>query len=130
MFGFFECVDDYWVAQALLDHAALWAREHGMGILRGPQCFGPSEEPGILIEGRETPRGLLMGWSPPYYQTFIERYGVQGCQDSLAYRAYWSTTPARTALSPPHDIDRTVKYVKTVAMDDVVSAWETCKTGR
>ena len=63
VFGFFECVEDYSVAQALLDHAAMWARAQGMHILRGPQSFGPSDEPGVLIEGRETPRGLLMGWT-------------------------------------------------------------------
>lgn len=113
VFGFFECVDDYRVAQALLDHAGLWAREHGMGILRGPQCFGPSEEPGILIEGRETPRGLLMGWSPPYYQTFIERYGVQGYLDSLAYRAYLDNYVGEDgAFHSPHEIDRIAEYVQ------------------
>lgn len=106
VFGFFECVEDYRVAQALLDQAAMWARAQGMRILRGPQSFGPSDEPGILIEGRETPRGLLMGWSPPYYQTFVERYGFQKWQDGLAYRVYIADyVDEQGVFHVPHDIE-------------------------
>ncbi len=113
VFGFFECVENYRVAQALLDHAAMWARAHGMRILRGPQSFGPNDEPGVLIEGRETPRGLLMSWSPPYYQTFIERYGVQRYQDSLAYRAYLANYVGEDgAFHSPHNIDQIAEYVQ------------------
>jgi len=36
MFGFFDCVDDYAVAQALLDTAATWAQEHHLQTLYGP----------------------------------------------------------------------------------------------
>lgn len=113
VFGFFECVDDYRVAQALLDHAAMWARTHGMRILRGPQSFGPNDEPGVLIEGRETPHSLLMGWSPPYYQTFVEQYGFRKTQDSLAYRAYLADYVDRDGVfHPPHAIDRIAEYVR------------------
>ena len=113
VFGFFECVADYTVAQALLDHAAMWARAQGMNILRGPQSFGAAEEPGVLIEGRETPRGLLMGWSPPYYQTFIERYGARKYQDSLAYRVYLANYVDEAGIFRlPHSIDRIAEYVQ------------------
>jgi hypothetical protein len=112
VFGFFECVEDYDVAQALLDHAATWAREHGMHILRGPQSFGSAEEP-VPIEDRETPRGLLMGWSPPYYQTFVERYGTRKYQDSLAYRVYLADyVDEAGAFRLPHSIDRIAEYVQ------------------
>jgi GNAT superfamily N-acetyltransferase len=113
VFGFFECIEDYNVAQALLDQAAMWARAEGMQVLRGPQSFGSSDEPGVLIEGRETPRGLLMGWSPPYYQTFIERYGMHKYQDSLAYRVYLADyVDEAGAFHPPHGIDRIAEYVQ------------------
>jgi GNAT superfamily N-acetyltransferase len=113
VFGFFECVEDYDVAQALLDHAATWAREHGMHILRGPQSFGSAEEPGVPIEDRETPRGLLMGWSPPYYQTFVERYGAYKYQDSLAYRVYLADyVDGAGVFHLPHGIDRIAEYVQ------------------
>ncbi|MBN2392263.1 MAG: hypothetical protein JXR84_16160 [Anaerolineae bacterium] len=113
VFGFFECVEDDKVAQALLDHAAMWARAQGMHVLRGPQSFGSAEEPGVLIEGRETPRGLLMGWSPPYYQTFIERYGAHKYQDFLAYRVYLADYVDEAGIFRlPHSIDRIAEYVQ------------------
>lgn len=93
IFGFFECVDDYAVAQALFDRAVGWAGERGMTMLRGPQNFGPNDEPGLLIEGRQTPPALMMGWTPPYYVDFVERYGFRKWMDSLAYRIYRSDLP-------------------------------------
>ncbi|NLE77362.1 MAG: hypothetical protein GX605_11505 [Chloroflexi bacterium] len=88
VFGFFDCVQEWPAAQALLDRAATWARERGLPLLRGPQSFGPADEPGLLIHGRQTPPVLLMGWSPPYYVGYLERYGFAKHSDSLAYRAY------------------------------------------
>jgi hypothetical protein len=86
-FGFFECVEDRRVAEALFDRAVAWAREHDAACLWGPQSFGDSDEPGLLVEGRERPRGMLMGWSPPYYREFVEGYGFTYYRDALAYRA-------------------------------------------
>jgi GNAT superfamily N-acetyltransferase len=90
VFGFFECVEDEQVAHALLDRACSWARERGAQRLLGPRSFGSSDEPGLVIEGRATPPGLLMGWSPPYYADCVERYGFQKFDDTLAYRVYRS----------------------------------------
>ncbi len=113
VFGFFECVEEYAVAHALLDQATAWARAQGMRLLRGPQSFGPSDDPGILIEGRDTLRGLLMGWAPPYYQTFVEQYGFRKGQDSLAYRAYLADyVDGDGVFHPPHAIDRIAEYVR------------------
>jgi len=86
IFGFFECVDDDAVAQALFDRAVAWARARGLATLRGPQSFSANDEPGLLIEGRETPPAILMGWTPPYYVDLVERYGFRKWMDSLAYR--------------------------------------------
>jgi GNAT superfamily N-acetyltransferase len=94
IFGFFECVEDYAVGQALLDRAVAWARARGLTILRGPQNFSANDEPGLLVEGRETPPGLLMGWTPSYYVDFVERYGFRKWKDSLAYRIYRDDLPA------------------------------------
>jgi GNAT superfamily N-acetyltransferase len=87
-FGFFDCVDDKAISTAMLDHAIAWTRQRDSKILRGPQSFNGSEEPGILIEGRETPRGMLMNWTMPYYQDMLEGYGFVQWEDSLAYRVY------------------------------------------
>jgi GNAT superfamily N-acetyltransferase len=86
MFGFFECIDDYSVAQALLDTAATWAQEHHLQTLYGPFNLDYEDSYGILIEGRDRPPALLCGHTPPYYQGFVERYGFQPTRgDNLAF---------------------------------------------
>ena len=89
IFGFFEVVEDYAVAKALLRAAADWARQKGMKALRGPFNFTSSDEPGLLIEGRDTPPVILMGHNPPCYVNHIQRFGfVKFGADSLAFRAW------------------------------------------
>jgi len=91
IFGFFEVVEDDAVAEALFRAAADWARQKGMEALRGPFHFTPSDEPGLLIEGRDTPPVILMGHTPSYYVNFFQRFGfVKFGADSLAFRA-WAT---------------------------------------
>ena len=86
MFGFFECVDDYAVAQALLDTARAWAKDHQLQTLYGPFNLDYEDSYGILIDGRDRPPALLCGHTPPYYQNFVERYGFQAaCGDNMAF---------------------------------------------
>lgn len=86
MFGFFECVNDYAVAQALLDTAAAWAKERQLQTLYGPFNLDYEDSYGILIEGRDRPPALLCGHTPPYYQGFVERYGFQPVRgDNIAF---------------------------------------------
>jgi len=84
--GFFECVDDYGVAKALLDQASAWTREHKLRRMIGTFNLDREESRGILIEGRDLPAAVYCGYNPPYYQTFIEQYGFSKFdEDGLAY---------------------------------------------
>ncbi len=86
MIGFFECVDDYAVAQALFDRATVWAREHALASLYGTYNLDREEGRGVLIEGRDRPPVSYCGHNPPYYQGFFERYGFEKHgDDGLAY---------------------------------------------
>lgn len=86
MFGFFECMPQYEVAEALFDSAAAWARRHHLKTLYGPFHLDYEDSYGILIEGRQRPPALLCGHTPPYYQEFVERYGFKPARgDNLAY---------------------------------------------
>jgi hypothetical protein len=85
-FGFFECINDYAVAEALLTTVADWARGLGMTRLFGPRNFGGNNEPGLLIEGREFPPVMLMAHTPPYYPGLVERFGFEKFGDLYAYR--------------------------------------------
>ena len=71
MFGFFECFDDYAIAEALFKQAETWAREHHLTSIIGTYNLDREDCRGILIEGRDRPAPLLCGYNPPYYQGFL-----------------------------------------------------------
>ena len=84
--GFFECIDDMAVAEALFERAAAWARQHDLDALYGPFNLDYEDSYGVLIEGRDRPPVLLCGHTPPYYQELFEAYGFTPARgDNLAY---------------------------------------------
>lgn len=84
--GFFECVQDYAVAEALFDRATAWAKEHNLTCIRGTYNLDREDSRGILIEGRDRPPAVYCGHTAAYYPEFFEHYGFrkQG-GDSIAY---------------------------------------------
>ena len=84
-FGFFEVIEDYAVAEALLNTAAAWLRERGMEAIRGPESFSQNEEVGLLIDGFDLPPVIMMTYNPRYYQGFLERAGLAKAQDLYAW---------------------------------------------
>jgi GNAT superfamily N-acetyltransferase len=84
-FGFFECVNDQAVANALFDAAKAWLKTRGVEAIRGPASPSVNDEYGLLIEGFDVPPAILMTYNPPYYQTLVEQYGFTKAQDLFAY---------------------------------------------
>jgi GNAT superfamily N-acetyltransferase len=86
MFGFFETVEDYAVAEALFRRAEDWARERKMAAMYGTFNLDREDSRGILVEGYDRPPAILCGHNPPYYREFCERFGmVKREADNLAY---------------------------------------------
>jgi len=86
LFGFFECIHDYDVAEAMFNHVMRWAEAHDLNALFGPFNLDYEDSYGVLVEGRDRPPALLCGHTPPYYQDFMERFGFQPARgDNLAY---------------------------------------------
>lgn len=86
MIGFFECIEDYAVGEAMFQHAAVWARAHNLNTLYGPFNLDYEDGYGVLIEGRDRPPVLLCGHTPAYYQGFFERFGFKPARgDNLAF---------------------------------------------
>lgn len=86
MFGFFECIEDYSVAEALFRRAEEWARDHRMPAVYGPYNLDREDSRGILVEGFDRPPPLLCAHHPRYYKDFFERFGlVKRESDNLAY---------------------------------------------
>jgi GNAT superfamily N-acetyltransferase len=89
-FGFFECVNDQPVANALFDAAASWLRGRGLETIRGPVSFSVNHEVGLLIDPFDEPPFIRMTYNPPYYAGLIEGYGLQKVQDLYAYAMFES----------------------------------------
>lgn len=89
-FGFFEVLDDYEAAEALLSTARDWVRARGTTELRGPINFHRDRERGILVSGADCPPPMLCAHNPPYYREFVERFGMVKHDDSLARRLFAS----------------------------------------
>jgi GNAT superfamily N-acetyltransferase len=84
--GFFECVHDYAVAEALLRKAESWAHQHGLSLLCGTYNLDREDGRGVLVEGTDRPPVLLCGHNPLYYADYFERYGFgKRHDDGLAY---------------------------------------------
>ncbi len=84
-FGFFECVDDQPVANALFDEAKKWLKARGVTAMRGPASPSVNDEYGLLVDGFDKSPAILMTYNPAYYQELIEKYGFKKAKDLYAY---------------------------------------------
>ncbi|MEC4814816.1 MAG: hypothetical protein SAK29_16270 [Scytonema sp. PMC 1069.18] len=85
LFGFFECIQDFSVAEALFDAACKWLKEQGMAIARGPIDLCTHNNCLFLVDGFGSPPMIMMPYNPPYYPEFIERDGWYKAKDAYAY---------------------------------------------
>jgi GNAT superfamily N-acetyltransferase len=85
-FGFFECIDDQSVADALFAAAADWCRSKGHDVLRGPASFSVNDECGLLVDGFDFPPALMMPHNPRYYVDLVERAGFVKARNLLVYQ--------------------------------------------
>jgi GNAT superfamily N-acetyltransferase len=84
--GFFECVEDYTVAEALFEQAEAWGRENHLRRLLGTYNLDREESRGVLVEGRDRPPVIYCGHGKPYYPEFFERFGfIKFGGDGVAY---------------------------------------------
>jgi len=84
-FGFFECVEEYAVAEALLDAAADWLYEQGLRHMRGPANPSLNDTAGLLVDGFEFYPAVLMPYNPPYHEDFLLRYGFDRVMTMWSY---------------------------------------------
>ncbi len=85
LFGFFECVPDFAIAQALIEAACQWLREQGMTIARGPIDLSTHNNCFFLVDGFDSPPMVMMPYNPPYYPEFMEQDGWHKAKDAYAY---------------------------------------------
>ncbi len=85
LFGYFECVPDFAVAQALLDAACRWLRSQGMTKIRGPIDLSTHNNCLFLVDGFDTPPMMMMPYNPPSYPQFMDQDGWHKAKDAYAY---------------------------------------------
>ena len=85
-FGFFDVINDYSVAEKLLQTVVDWVKEKGHDGLYGPTNFSTNETAGILIKGFDRPPVINMTYNKPYYVDFVERFGFAKQMDLFAYK--------------------------------------------
>jgi GNAT superfamily N-acetyltransferase len=84
-FGFFECVEDATVAEALFDAAATWLREQGLTGMRGPANPSLNDTAGLLVDGFNSDPSILMPYNPPYYEDLFVTHGFERAMTMWAY---------------------------------------------
>jgi hypothetical protein len=84
-FGFIEAIDDQDVFDALLKAAEGWLRAQGMQRAIGPVSFSLWDQPGLLVDGFDTPPYVMMNHHRPYYAGRIAAAGYAKAEDLIAY---------------------------------------------
>jgi GNAT superfamily N-acetyltransferase len=84
-FGFFECVDDQAVANALMAAARSWLLDHGVQEILGPMNPSTNYECGLLVDGFDSSPQVMMTYNPPYYSSLLEGAGLEKAKDLYAY---------------------------------------------
>ena len=84
-FGFFECIQDYECAYALLQTAQDWLVLKEMNVMRGPIDGRVDVGCGFLYYGFDLEPSLLSSYSPKYYISFAEKFRMQKSRDLITY---------------------------------------------
>lgn len=84
-FGFFECINDFTVASALFQAAEDWLFSKGMRLMQGPIDGRVDVGCGFLLNGFDIRPMILSSYSPPYYVTFAEQFGLIKSRDLFFY---------------------------------------------
>ncbi len=115
-FGFFECVDEQAVADALLETASDWLRDRGLDTIRGPASFSTNEECGLLVDGFEAPPTVLNPHNPRYYIQLIEGAGFAKSKDLLQWQSINPELPERLNRAAARVQDRLQIKLRSIDM--------------
>ncbi len=98
-FGFFECINDQAVANALLDTAKEWLQKRNFNIMHGPASPSSNYEFGALSEGFDDSPRIMMSYNPKYYVDLYEKYGLPIAKTLLAYKLNSKTVLSNDKLA-------------------------------
>ena len=116
-FGFFECIDNQEVANALFDAAFEWNRYRNFTSLRGPMNFSVNQDCGLLINGFDSPPMIMMPYNFPYYPKLYENYGLTKTMDLYAFISEYHSIPERVAKMAEIIAKRTNVQIHSLSYD-------------
>jgi len=85
-FGWYDFIEDYDVAKALMDKAKEWFKAQGMNYVHGPLAYNTTGRQGMLIEGFENIPPFNCLYNYPYYVDFMQRMGFEKEVDWVQYQ--------------------------------------------
>lgn len=118
-FGFFECINDQEVANALFAEVFKWNKAKGKDGIRGPLNFTINDECGLLVKGFDTPPMIMMTHALPYYQTLVEGAGYAKAMDMYAYFSEKREIPERVERLHEALLKRSKATIHTLSKDKV-----------
>lgn len=118
-FGFFECINDQEVANALFETAYRWNKARKREGMRGPFNLTINDECGLLVKGFETPPFVMMTHAHPYYQKLYEGYGLTKAMDMYAYFSEKREIPERVAKLHDALLKRSKATIHSLSKDKV-----------
>jgi hypothetical protein len=116
-FGFFECINDQQVANALFEKAKSWMKEKGLKYMKGPANPSSNDIYGMLVEGFDDSPRLLMPYNPEYYITLCENYGMKKAKDLYAWKIEKDKIIASEKLKRGQEIVRSRYRLKISQLD-------------
>ncbi len=85
LFGFFDCIDEQDIANALFDRAGETLKKGGMITMLGPTNPSMNDELGVLVDAFNIPPAIKMVWNPSYYPLFFDEAGFDKAMDLFAW---------------------------------------------
>src|SRR5690606_22256758 len=76
-FGWFDCINDQQVCNALLDQVVAIAKEQKLAYIKEPAGFSNMDKDGMLIEGFDLIGSMPTNYNYAYYPELIENYGFK-----------------------------------------------------
>jgi GNAT superfamily N-acetyltransferase len=109
-FGFFECIQDFEIASALLEVAQKWLLSKGMEEMHGPINGRVDLGSGFLIEGFDSMPYLIGQYSAKYYVDFAEKFKMKKSIDLVSYNIdLKQDIPSSVKISTKHCEENGVK---------------------
>lgn len=84
-FGWYDFIEDFNVAKALMDTARNWLHEQGMTQVHGPLSYNTAGKQGMLMEGFDKVPPFNCLYNYPYYVDYMQRMGFEKEEDWVQY---------------------------------------------